>query len=113
MFYLGIGILLLCAFVIISVYNKLVRLRNNYKNAFAQIDVQLERRYDLIPNLVETAKKFMQHEKETFEAVIQARNQAHTASKAASENPGDADVMGLLNKAEGMLSRSMGKMMAV
>jgi len=72
------GVLVLWA---IMAYNKLVTFRNRFKNAFAQIDVQLKRRYDLIPNLVETAKKFMQHEKDTLEAVIQARNQAQTANQ--------------------------------
>ena len=72
-----------------SIYNKLVRLRNRYENAFAQIDVQLKRRYDLIPNLVETAKGYMKHEKETLEAVISARNSAVTASSQAAGAPGD------------------------
>ena len=100
-------------FYVMNIYNKLIRLRNTFKNAFAQIDVQLKRRYDLIPNLVETAKKYMEHEKETFEAVIQARNQAHSAAQAASSNPADGDAMGLLSRAESMLSQSMGKFMAV
>jgi LemA protein len=74
-------------------YNSLVTLRNRFKNAFAQIDVQLKRRYDLIPNLVETAKGYLKHERETLEAVITARNAASTASNRAASNPGDAGAM--------------------
>ncbi|MCB0378635.1 MAG: LemA family protein [Bdellovibrionales bacterium] len=111
--YIGIGLILVIAIFVVSIYNNLIRLRNAFKNAFAQIDVQLKRRYDLIPNLVETAKKYMSHEKDTFEAVINARNQAQSAASAVSQNPGDAEAMGLLNKAEGVLSRSMGQFMAV
>ena len=84
----------------VSGYNKLVTLRNRYKNAYAQIDVQLQRRYDLIPNLVETAKGYIKHERETLGAVTQARNVAYAAAKAAAANPGDASVMKSLGSAE-------------
>src|SRR5210317_683085 len=85
---------------VVGIYNKLVRLRNRYKNAFSQIDVQLKRRYDLIPNLVETAKAYMTHERETLEAVIAARNQASSANQAAAANPGDPAAMQSLIGAE-------------
>src|SRR5687767_15968760 len=88
----------------ISIYNGLVQLRNRFKNAFAQIDVQLKRRYDLIPNLVETAKGYMKHERETLEAVIKARNQAVTAATAAGANPGNPAAMQGLSQAEGALT---------
>ena len=97
----------------ISAYNMLVGGRNGYKNAFAQIDVQLQRRYDLIPNLVETAKGYMKHERETLEAVIAARNQAVSGLKAASGNPGDAQAMQQLAGAENMLTQSLGKLFAL
>ncbi len=106
-----LGITAVIAFFVMNIYNKLVRLRNAFKNAFAQIDVQLQRRYDLIPNLVETAKKFMSHEKETFEAVIQARNQAQSAAQKVAKNPADSKAVGHLNQAEGALTQNMGKMM--
>ena len=78
------GLVLVVAFWVIGIYNGLVKLRNLYRNAFAQIDVQLKRRYDLIPNLVETAKSFMKHEKETLEGVIEARNKASSARQSAN-----------------------------
>src|SRR6267142_5493191 len=78
---------------IVSSYNRLVAMRNRYKNAFAQIDVQLKRRYDLIPNLVETAKGYIKHERETLEAVITARNGAQSANQRAAANPADAEAM--------------------
>lgn len=109
--FIGLGVTLAIALYLITAYNGLVRFRNAFKNAFAQIDVQLQRRYDLIPNLVETAKKYMSHEKETFEAVIQARNQAHTAAKQVADNPANPEAVGRLNKAEGLLEQNMGKMM--
>ena len=97
----------------IGIYNNLVAGRNRFKNAFAQIDVQLKRRYDLIPNLVETAKGYMKHERETLEAVIQARNQAVSAGKAAAQNPADAGAMAGLLGAEGMLTGALGRLFAL
>ncbi|HWV58523.1 MAG TPA: LemA family protein [Longimicrobiales bacterium] len=89
---------------VITAYNKLVRLRQRFMNAFAQIDVQLKRRYDLIPNLVETAKAYMKHERETLEAVIAARNTARAAEQRAAANPGDASAVQQLMGAEGALT---------
>ncbi len=97
----------------VGIYNGLVAARNQFKNAFAQIDVQLKRRYDLIPNLVETAKGYLAHERETLEAVIQARNQAQSASRAASARPDDAGAIGALSIAEGALSGAMGRFFAL
>ena len=94
-------------------YNRLVALRNRYKAGFSQIDVQLKRRYDLIPNLVETAKGYMAHERETLESVIQARNAAATASRAASANPGDPAAMAGLAAAESQLTGVLGRLFAV
>ncbi len=95
----------------VSIYNRLVKYRNRYKNAYAQIDVQLKRRYDLIPNLVETAKGYMAHERETLQAVIEARNQAAAAAKAAAASPGAAQAMLGLAGAEGLLTGALGKLM--
>lgn len=97
----------------ISIYNGLVALRNRFKNAFAQIDVQLKRRYDLIPNLVEVAKGYMAHEKGTLEAVIAARNGASTAAQKAASDPADADAVKGLMAAEASLSGAMGKLFAL
>jgi len=94
-------------------YNSLVTLRNRFKNAFAQIDVQLKRRYDLIPNLVEVAKGYLKHERETLEAVIAARNTAYAASKAAAANPADAAAMKSLLGAESGLAGAMSRLMVV
>jgi len=97
----------------IGIYNTLVALRNRYKNAFAQIDVQLKRRYDLIPNLVETAKGYLKHERETLEAVIAARNSATTAGSKAAANPGDPQSMKELAGAESGLTGALGRLFAV
>ena len=97
----------------VSIYNRLVQLRNRFKNAFAQIDVQLKRRYDLIPNLVETAKGYLKHERETLEAVIKARNQAVTAANAAGANPGNPAAMQGLSQAEGALTGMLGRLFAL
>jgi len=104
---------LLLAVIVVGMYNKLVTLRNRYKNAFAQIDVQLKRRYDLIPNLVETAKGYMKHERETLEAVIAARNQAAAAAKAAAAAPADGSAMRALAGAEGALRGVLDRLMVV
>jgi LemA protein len=106
-------VIVVFALFAIGVYNTLVTLRNRYKNAFSQIDVQLKRRYDLIPNLVETAKGYMRHERETLEAVINARNSAVTASQRAAVSPGDSAAMGGLNLAESQLSGALGRMFAL
>ncbi len=106
-------VVFLVAIVVVSMYNGLVSLRNRYKNAFSQIDVQLMRRYDLIPNLVETAKGYIKHERETLEAVTQARNLAYSAGKQAAGNPGDAQAMTALSGAEGQLTGALGRLFAV
>jgi len=106
-------VLLVAIFWIVGIYNRLVALRGRYKNGFSQIEVQLQRRYDLIPNLVETAKGYMSHERETLEAVIAARNQAATSLKAAAAAPGDAAAMQGLMGAEGALAGAMGRMNVV
>jgi LemA protein len=105
-------IAILVLFAILT-YNGLVALRNRVKNAFAQIDVQLKRRYDLIPNLVETAKKYMAHEKDVLESVIKARNQAAHAEEKASSNPENPQALKNLSNAESGLKRSMGSFYAV
>ena len=107
------GAALLFAFWVIGAYNGLVTLRNRFKNAFAQIDVQLKRRYDLIPNLVEVAKGYMKHESGTLEAVIKARNVAYAASQAAAANPADAGAMKNLLGAESGLAGAMSRLMVV
>jgi LemA protein len=101
------------AYICVDAYNRLVAQRNRYKNAYAQIDVQLQRRYDLIPNLVNTAKGYLAHERETLEAVTLARNVAISASVRAASNPGDPTVMQNLSQAEGALSGTLGKLFAL
>jgi len=108
-----LGVIVALAFWAVSIYNRLVQLRNRFKNAFAQIDVQLKRRYDLIPNLVETAKGYIKHERETLEAVIKARNQAVTAANAAGANPGNPAAMQGLSQAEGALTGMLGRLFAL
>ena len=103
----------IAVFFVIGLYNRLVTLKNQFQNAFAQIDVQLKRRYDLIPNLVETAKGYLTHEREVLEAVTQARNQAASAEKRASANPGDSSAMAGLIGAESVLTGSLGRLFAV
>ena len=97
----------------VGTFNTLVGLRNRYKNAFSQIDVQLKRRYDLIPNLVEIAKGYMSHERETLEAVIRARNLAVTAQQKAASSPGDPSAMTNLGAAEGQVAGALGRLFAL
>jgi LemA protein len=117
---LGLVVLLIVLIVlffvlifIVSAYNRLVSLRNRFKNAYSQIDVQLKRRYDLIPNLVETAKGYIKHERETLEAVTQARNVAYAASQTAAANPGDPNAVKSLVSAEGGLAGALSRLMVV
>jgi LemA protein len=115
---LGVLVVLVLVVVVLvamvaGIYNKLVTLRNRYKNAYSQIDVQLKRRYDLIPNLVETAKGYMAHERGTLEAVTQARNVAYAASKAAAENPGDPGAVKNLAAAESGLAGTLSRLLVV
>jgi LemA protein len=112
-----LGVLLLIVVVLglwaVGIYNSLVALRNRFKNAFAQIDVQLKRRYDLIPNLVETAKGYLKHERETLEAVIKARNIALAASQTAAANPADVNAIKNLGAAETGLAGALSRLMVV
>lgn len=104
-----VGVVLVIGVVL--TYNKLVTLRNRFKNAFAQIDVQLKRRYDLIPNLVDTAKAYIKHERETLEAVVKARNQASSAEQKAADNPDDPAAMKNLLDSESQLGGALGRLL--
>jgi LemA protein len=107
------GLLLLLVLWVVGIFNRFVTLKNRYENAFAQIEVQLKRRYDLIPNLVEVAKGYMKHERETLEAVIAARNRAVTGLAAAAKAPGDPAAMAGLMGAEGALTGALSRLMVV
>ncbi|MPY83041.1 MAG: LemA family protein [Actinophytocola sp.] len=106
-------VVVILVLVVISMYNGLVKRRNAYQNAFAQIDVQLTRRHDLIPNLVETAKGYMKHERETLEAVVAARTGAVDAQQGARQNPGDPSAMGKLSQQENALTQTLGRLFAL
>ena len=110
---MSITVLAILVFWAVGAYNRLVRLKNIIANAFGQIDVQLKRRYDLIPNLVEAARKYLQHEQSTLEAVIVARNQARTASDAVRSRPANANAVTALAVAEQALDGSLGRLFAV
>ena len=104
-----LGIIVVFALYVIYLYNQLVKLKNQFENGFSQIEVQLKRRYDLIPNLVETAKAYLKHESETLEAVVKARNSAASELGAASKNPGDSGNIQALAGAEQILGQAMGR----
>ena len=108
-----LGLVIVLAFWVVGIYNGLVTARNAFKNAFAQIDVQLQRRFDLIPNLVETAKGYLKHERETLEAVIAARGAAISGLNAAKASPGDPAAMEQLASAQGQLNGALGRLLAV
>lgn len=110
---IAFGILLLIVLILVSMHNKLVLLRNRLKNAFSQIDVQLKRRYDLIPNLVQTAEAFMKHERDTLEAVIRARNSAMTANQNVASHPENLKAMQQLIGAEAGLQGAISRLLAV
>ena len=110
---IGLIIVVIAALFVIMLYNRLVTFRNRFKNAFAQIDVQLQRRYDLIPNLVESSKAYLKHERETLEAVIAARNQAAENRASAAANPADPAAMKALVGADSMLTGALGRLFAV
>ncbi len=112
-FIIFLVILAVLGFWVASIYNKLVALKNRFENGFSQIEVQLKRRYDLIPNLVETAKGYLSHERETLEAVISARNQAMAGLQAAAADPGNGDAIRELASAEGMLGGALGRLNVV
>jgi LemA protein len=113
MSWIVLGLLVFFLLYLVSAYNRLVTARNGFKNAFAQIDVQLTRRHDLIPNLVETAKGYLKHERETLEAVIAARNTAVAGLKAAAANPGSASAVEQLSGAETALNGALGRLFAL
>jgi LemA protein len=108
-----VAVAILIGGLVVGIFNKLVTLRNRYKNAFAQIEVQLKRRYDLIPNMVEVAKGYMKHERGTLEAVIQARNQAAGGLQKAAQDPGNAAAIQGLGAAEGALTGTLGRLFAL
>jgi len=111
---IGLGVVVVLVLMyFVSIYNRLVNLKNRFKNAFAQIDVQLKRRYDLIPNLVETAKGYIKHERETLEAVVKARNTAVSAGQQAAANPGNPQAMQGLSSADAALTGTMTKLFAL
>ncbi len=112
-FLVFLGILIAIALFFVAIYNKLIALKERVANAWAQIDVQLQRRYDLIPNLVETAKGYMAHEKDTLEAVINARNSAVSAGQAAASDPSDPDAIKNVMAAEGQLTGALGRLFAL
>jgi len=111
--WIAVGVLVAVVLLVIAIYNRLVTLANRYKNAYSQIDVQLKRRYDLIPNLVETVKGYMTHERGTLEAVIKARGAAVSAAERAAKAPGEPGAMQGLSQAEGVLGGALGKLLAV
>ncbi|MEQ1579682.1 MAG: LemA family protein [Steroidobacteraceae bacterium] len=113
MSWIVLGLIVFFLLFLVSAYNRLVTARNGFKNAFAQIDVQLTRRHDLIPNLVETAKGYLKHERETLEAVIAARNTAVSGLKAAAANPGSAAAVEQLSGAETALNGALGRLFAL
>ena len=108
-----LGILVVFSLYVIYIYNQLVKLKNQFENGFAQIEVQLKRRYDLIPNLVEIAKTYIKHERETLEAVVNARNNASSELKEASKNPGDGGHIHALAGAENILGQALGRLNVV
>ncbi len=110
---IGLGVILVVFIYMVTMYNRLVSYRNRFKNSFAQIDVQLQRRHDLIPNLVESAKAYLSHEKETLTRVIEARNQAVSAKQQAAEDPADAGRIQKLSSAENMLTKALANFYAV
>jgi len=111
--WIALAVIAALGFWAVAIYNGLVALRNRFKNSYAQIDVQLKRRYDLIPNLVEAAKAYLTHERETLESVIAARGAAMGAAQKAAAAPGDAAAMQGLAQAEGVLGGALGRLMAV
>ena len=111
--WIAVGVLVAAGLLLAVIYNRLVTLANRYKNAYSQIDVQLKRRYDLIPNLVETVKGYMAHERGTLEAVIKARGAAVSAAERAAKAPGEPGAMQGLAQAEGVLGGALGRLLAV